>query len=296
MIVLVVLGIALIAGAVWFLARPLSKQTPVAGEEESHQLGQVRERLLAQLAELDAESTDKTMDETVAGDERLRLEAELAEVLRRRETLRAPKEQASEAVSRPLWAMTVLILALVLPTLTGSLYLLHGQAVTTEQLAQARPGQGGQGQDGQGGQPPQVMEMIARLEQRLAEHPEDPAGWAQLGRSYQVLGRPADAMQAYDKAHELAPENAEILRAYATFMFQLHQGVTEGKVLELFTRLHELEPTYPGALWFLGLAAYNKQDFKQAISYWEATLKYMSPDSQGVPQVKAAIEQARARL
>ena len=54
MIVLVVLGIALIAGAVWFLARPLGKQTPVAGEQESYQLRQVRERLLAQLAELDA--------------------------------------------------------------------------------------------------------------------------------------------------------------------------------------------------------------------------------------------------
>jgi cytochrome c-type biogenesis protein CcmH/NrfG len=57
--------------------------------------------------------------------------------------------------------------------------------------------------------------MVARLEARLAQAGDDVEGWKRLGRSYGVLGRPADARRAYDRAAQLAPDDLTILEGYA---------------------------------------------------------------------------------
>ena len=46
--------------------------------------------------------------------------------------------------------------------------------------------------------------MVQRLADRLAEEPDDPAGWLRLGRAYGVLGRADDSTSALSKAEELA--------------------------------------------------------------------------------------------
>ena len=48
-----------------------------------------------------------------------------------------------------------------------------------------------------------VTELLAGLEQRLVENPDDAKGWLLLARSYDHVGRPEDAAAAYDRAREL---------------------------------------------------------------------------------------------
>ena len=50
---------------------------------------------------------------------------------------------------------------------------------------------------------PDVMAMVAKLEQRLRDNPSDLAGWLMLGKSYVALQRLDDAVTAYDHAHQL---------------------------------------------------------------------------------------------
>src|SRR3984957_21013236 len=50
---------------------------------------------------------------------------------------------------------------------------------------------------------PDVIAMVAKLEKRLKDEPNDPAGWLMLGRSYLALQRVDDAVDAYDRAHRL---------------------------------------------------------------------------------------------
>ena len=45
-------------------------------------------------------------------------------------------------------------------------------------------------------QAPEVSEMVAGLEQRLTANPDDAEGWQMLGRSYVVLSRYPEAVQA----------------------------------------------------------------------------------------------------
>ena len=48
-----------------------------------------------------------------------------------------------------------------------------------------------------------VTELLAGLEQRLQENPDDAKGWLLLAKSYDHLGRSQDAAAAYDKAAAL---------------------------------------------------------------------------------------------
>lgn len=48
-----------------------------------------------------------------------------------------------------------------------------------------------------------VTTLLAGLEQRLRENPDDASGWLLLAKSYDHLGRSRDAAAAYDKAATL---------------------------------------------------------------------------------------------
>jgi cytochrome c-type biogenesis protein CcmH len=48
-----------------------------------------------------------------------------------------------------------------------------------------------------------VTELLAGLEQRLVENPDDAKGWLLLAKSYDHLGRTEDAAAAYDRARNL---------------------------------------------------------------------------------------------
>ena len=81
MIALFTLAALLLAGSIWWLSRPLRRAAAVSTVSERADLEQLRDRLVAQLNELDAESADRGIDSTVAQDEELRLSAELAYAL-----------------------------------------------------------------------------------------------------------------------------------------------------------------------------------------------------------------------
>ena len=55
-----------------------------------------------------------------------------------------------------------------------------------------------------------VTSLLAGLEARLAENPDDAKGWLLLAKSYDHLGRPQDARDAYDRAAALGMTDAAL--------------------------------------------------------------------------------------
>ena len=55
-----------------------------------------------------------------------------------------------------------------------------------------------------------VTSLLSGLEARLAENPDDAKGWLLLAQSYDLLGRSADAKDAYEKASALGMTNADL--------------------------------------------------------------------------------------
>jgi cytochrome c-type biogenesis protein CcmH len=280
-------GALFIVVSIWFIARPVMA-TSLSSMSQRHELEVVRDRLLAQLNELDSERADHGVDIQVAQDEELRLSAELAEVLKRLEATGVAANAGQDSGSpRRLQMLTIATLAVGITAIGGGLYALHNGAMLGN-LAQIAAGGPGAGQV-----PPMVLEMVARLEKRLAEQPNDPAGWTRLGVSYANLGRIEDAKKAYARAYTQAPDDLEMISEYAWLLYSENPSATDGLVFELYQKLYLAQPQNPDALWFLGYASYQKGDYKKTIKYWDRLLKVLPPDSPTVEHVRNAIAKAR---
>jgi len=72
-----------------------------------------------------------------------------------------------------------------------------------------------------------IASMIARLEQRLAQNPDDLAGWQQLIRSQQVQGQMDKAKAAYEQAIAIFAENEEAMATLQQFSSLI--GMTDEK-------------------------------------------------------------------
>ena len=283
-------GALLIAVATaWYLVRPLARALVTDDRERRHQLQQLRDRLLTHLNELDVEEGDRNIDATVLTDERDRLEAELARVLRELETFKGRKKKTkAKTESRRGWVLALAVFGSVLPLSAGSLYALNQRPILAYLSNPPAPADTSM--------PPMVMEMVARLEKRLAAQPDDAAGWFRLGRAYAVLGRGEAANAAYARAYKLTPDDPQVVAEYAAFLYESDPQNTGGQVLGLFSRLLKLDPGNREALWFLGFAAYQKGDRQQALGHWDRLLKALPADSPEAEHLRTIIAKTRQEL
>lgn len=288
MITILVLAVLVTATSVWWLARPGTVAIAGQGATQRLQLEAVRDRLVAQLQELDYDQADGRVDSVVAGDEHRRLEFELAQVLKELDGLGLAARGAGAPRRSPV---VVVVLALFLPVAAGTLYVMQSRqwlrSITTSPAAP----------EAQAQIPPFVYKMVGRLEQHLRQHPDDLSGWMQLARSYLVLGHPHKADAAYEHAYRLAPRNEQVISTYALALYSADPTRTTGKVALLYDALYRLDPKRQDALWFLGLKAYNEGHLHQTLRFWNRLLRLMpakSPAVQGVRDAIAHVQRALA--
>ena len=284
------IAVLIVAVTVWYVARPLARPAMPGSSEHRDQLQQLRERLLVQLNELDIEEGDRNIDADVVSDERRRLEAELARTLRELETLgvAGKKTKKAKRESRRGWAIGLIALGVVLPLTSAGLYAL-GQRNTLSYLFSPETAT-------DASVPPMALEMVARLEKRLQEQPDDAAGWLQLGRAYGVMGRQEAAGAAYARAYKLMPDNPEVVAEYASFLYNLDPQNTGGPVFSLFSKLLKLDPQNQDAMWFLGLAAFQKGDYKQALGFWEPLQKALPVGSNEAEHLSRIVSKTREKM
>jgi len=289
MIWLAIVALLITATTVWYLVRPLRQTALTDVREREHQLQLVRGRLLTQLNELDLEEADKNIDTSVLGDERARLEAELAQILRELKSLTSKRKKKKEAgETRQAWVVALVALGITLPLSAAGLYAMIQRPILANLSNPTAPANASI--------PPQVMEMVTRLENHLSEQPDDADGWYRLGRAYAVLGRAGEANAAYARAYKLNPDNPQVVAEYAVFLYNGDPQNTGGQVFGLFSRLLELDPQNRDALWFLGLAAYQKADYKKTLGYWDRLLKLLPPESQESEHLRKIVARTRAQL
>ena len=288
MLTLLILAVVLTLATLWWLARPVKLAATSSNGEERAELIEVRDRLLAQLSELDAERTDRGVDSDIARDEELRLSAELARVLKRLEELPDARPGASAAAAPRPGYPAVLMLAGILVAGAG----LYGALNFTNLSGFVHATQ--RGLDGTR-VPPMVFVMIDKLERHLAEHPDDADGWSRLGRSYSVLQQSDKAKNAYARAYALAPDNPAVLADYAWLVFNENPTVTTGLVYDLYSSLAKLQPENLDALWFLGVAAFQRGDQSGAMHYWELLAKKLPPNSPELKELSRMMAAARER-
>jgi cytochrome c-type biogenesis protein CcmH len=138
---------------------------------------------------------------------------------------------------------------------------------------------------------PDVLAMVAKLEQHLRDDPNDVAGWLMLGRSYLALQRMDDAVNAYDRAHKLAGNNTEAALGLGEAISLRAGGQISPEASQLFEEALKLEPNNPKALLYGGFAAATRDDRALARSRWQA-LKDLHPP----PQIEEMLDARIAAL
>jgi cytochrome c-type biogenesis protein CcmH len=138
---------------------------------------------------------------------------------------------------------------------------------------------------------PEVLAMVAKLEQHLREDRNDLAGWLMLGRSYLALQRMDDAVNAYDRAHRLDAKSVEASLGLGEAISLRAGGQISPQAMQLFEEALTLAPANPKALLYGGFAAATRGDNALARSRWQA-LKELHPP----PQIEQMLDARIASL
>lgn len=144
--------------------------------------------------------------------------------------------------------------------------------------------------------PEQVEEMVAGLEQRLQDNPEDIEGWQMFYRSNMVLERYAKAKQAAEKLFQLEGETPESLLRLVDALAMENEEQLAGKPAEYIQRILELEPDNASALWLAGMAAAERGELQQALNYWERLLPRIEDGTEPKQQLQQMIASTRQQL
>jgi cytochrome c-type biogenesis protein CcmH len=140
-----------------------------------------------------------------------------------------------------------------------------------------------------------VLQMVDDLAQRLKANPDNPRGWAMLARSYKVMGRLDDAMQAYSKAGTLLETEPDLMADYADLLAVRAGDKLEGAPIALVQKALAINPKHPMSLMLMAAQSYREGKFAQAIAYWETLLTIVDPQSPDAEQVQAYIAEAREK-
>ena len=138
---------------------------------------------------------------------------------------------------------------------------------------------------------PDVLAMVAKLENHMRDEPNDLTGWLMLGRSYLALERADDAVLAYDHAHRLDANNVDAMMGLGEAMSVRAGGDITPEAAQLFDQAVTLAPSNPKALLYGGFAAAVRGDRAGARSRWQA-LKNLHPP----PQIEAMLDARIAEL
>jgi cytochrome c-type biogenesis protein CcmH len=143
---------------------------------------------------------------------------------------------------------------------------------------------------------PSMDVMVERLAERLQQNPGDLEGWVMLGRSYFILKRYSDAVQAYANAMALAEqEDPDLMADYAEALALAHGNTLSGAPARLLDKALAIDPQHPKSLWYSGLAAYEEQDYGVAIERWQKLMVQLPADSDNARQLQQYLTEAQAR-
>jgi cytochrome c-type biogenesis protein CcmH len=242
--------------------------------------------LKGQLAELDSQQASNLIAQPEA-------DALRAEIKRR--ILAEDRETTTVARPLPANAMPWVAIGLVavVAVCATALYGLMGHPELTSTITGstvASAAQPAAGPDAQAQHPMgEVSTMIAGLEAKLQQNPNDAQGWQMLGWSYMRTNRPADAAKAYGHAVSLDPGNAEYLSAEGEAMVQ-----SEGKVSDdaaaIFRRAQKADANDPRTRYFLAIYRDQQGDHEGAMNDFITLLKSAPPGAPWAAQVRNYVE------
>lgn len=235
-----------------------------------------------QMRELDADLAAGTINATAYASARQELERRVAE------DVQPSAASVGGATTDKRW--TAVAVGLGVPLVAISLYLLLGSPAGVDPTKIAAPKDQAHEITEE-----QIQGMITALAQRLQKEPGNAEGWGMLARSYNAMGRFAEAADAYGRLVKLVPGDAELLADYAdTLAMSLNRSL-QGEPEKLITQALVVDPKNVKALSLSGSAAFERRDHARAVAQWQKILLVVPPESDIARSTQNSISQAQGQ-
>jgi len=141
--------------------------------------------------------------------------------------------------------------------------------------------------------------VIALLEKKLQQEPEDIEKWFLLANSYAAIGNYQKAASAYQSALTQMPEKnaqyAKIKGSYAQMLFQAAGEKITPEVAKEVQAVLAIDPMEASALILAGINAFTTGDIPQALVFWEKA-KTNAQEQVVTGFLEPVIQQAKLRL
>ncbi len=300
-IIFVIVCVTILIGVTLAISLPFWKRDPTTPnlitqeaeeDQERADLSVEREVLRQSLQELDVELAQGRLEQEDYDRLKATDERRLIGVLDRLEVLATSTAQASSAAETAkkgnAWGSAIAASLVVLVLSVGIYSFLQWR--TINRLVDVQAEMAGQQQA------PDPREMVARLEARLKENPDDVSGQLMAGRSYMALDRVDDAKKSYAKVLELDARNHEANYNLGVIMIE-ERKFDDPKVFEAalvhFDKVLVDLPNQPGVNWYKGLALWYLKRYRETEEFWATAHKNLKPGSQDADFVKQALAKLR---
>ncbi len=138
--------------------------------------------------------------------------------------------------------------------------------------------------------------LVARVEARLREHPEEGEGWEVIAPVYMGWRRYGDAAQAYAQAIRLLGPSAKLLSGQGQALVLANNGVVTEDARSALERARDLDPKLIEPRILLAIAKEQDGQFQAAIEDWRALLNKADGDAPWREMVEKRIAAAEAHL
>ena len=132
-------------------------------------------------------------------------------------------------------------------------------------------------------------EMVAQLRERLRQDPDNAEGWFMLGMTYRGGEHFPEAEQAFRRAMELQPRNANYAAYLGETLLLKGGNAPPAEAGTLFRRALELEPGNAQARYYLATLKDMGGDHRGAVDDLITLLRSAPADAPWEPQVRDAV-------
>ncbi len=149
---------------------------------------------------------------------------------------------------------------------------------------------------------PDIGAMVASLENKLKESPDNIQGWTMLGRSYVVMKRYPEAVNAYQKALDLTIKKdkvegrSDLKIDLVEVLLQVGGEPNYEQARSLLAELLDSDPDNADALWFMGFLDYQQGNKEQTIQRWKHLLAMLPAEGEQAQIVRSYMTQVVKEL
>ena len=138
----------------------------------------------------------------------------------------------------------------------------------------------------------QIDQVALGLRLKLMREPNDAVAWMVYAELMTRFGQFEQALEAYEKSYQLDDTRLSTLGSYARLLVSLGEDHQVSRAAAILRRMLQLDPGNLDGLSLLGLVAFQRSDWQQALLAWNLLIQQLAEDDPRRAAIAAAIADA----